>query len=113
RCALQTVPSQAAALAQPQPFLDPPGVVTEAVLIENPLRPLSTDLAQWAARQQDCIFDGDILLIVEAIGGPELNLRAGERPRIHQVMKRMPVVVLLFADLAQSRGKFVGRPELH
>jgi hypothetical protein len=77
-------------------------------VIENPLHPLSTHFANGTARQQNRVFDRDIPLIIKAIGGPELKLFAAERPGIHQMMKRMPVVVLLPADLAQPLGEFVG-----
>jgi hypothetical protein len=92
-------------LDQPQPFLDTAGSRAVAVVVNNPLAPGAAEFRIVAARENQCVLDWDVALIGEAIQRPSLKLPAGELPLVHELMKRMLMVIALLADDMESRNE--------
>src|SRR5215469_4023372 len=83
---------------QSQPFFNAAGFCAVAIVIENSFAPGKTEHWIFAARQNCSVFHRNTALIEIAIERPSLKLAAREFALMHQQMKRMPVVVALFAD---------------
>src|SRR5258708_3666562 len=83
---------------EPQPLFNAAGLHAIAVMVEDALAPGEPKCGIFAAREDGRIFDGDAALIVVPIQGPCLELAARELAVMHQQMKRMFVVIALFAD---------------
>src|SRR5712692_8659232 len=83
---------------QAQPFFDAARLRAIAIVIENAFAPRLTEGGIFAARENRGILDGNAALVVVAVERPGLQLPARELSLVHQQMKRMLVVVALFAD---------------
>ncbi len=80
------------------PLFDAAGRAGLAIMIDDALAPSAPELGRFAASEDQSVFDGDGFLIVVAIEGPGLELAARQLSLVHQLMKRMLVVIALFAD---------------
>src|SRR5262252_3155866 len=91
---------QAGGFDQFEPLLNTAGTGFGAisVVIDQALAPGGAEGVIIRARKKRGVFARDVRLIVVAVEGPSLQLPAAERALVHELMKRMPVVVALFAD---------------
>src|SRR5437588_872095 len=101
RPGIQVGPPEAQSLAQPQPGLESAFSWTGPVVIDDPPDPLPPVLPRELG-EQDGVFDGNDLLIVEAVGGPPAQLLGGERALVHPPVERMPVVIALGEQVADA-----------
>src|SRR6185503_8827278 len=100
-------------LAKPQPLFDAARIVSPAVMVQDALHPAAPDLAHRTAGQQERVLDGDVLLVVIAVGDPESNRLAGEATLVHQAVKGVLIMIMLPANAAQLLGELVRLPGLH
>ncbi|MNP34007.1 hypothetical protein D3C76_1272740 [compost metagenome] len=71
-------------LAQAQPGFDTAVFAGGAVMVEQALNPFATDLAVRAIGQDGRVLQGDVHLIVKAVGDPALDLLAGGPAFVHR-----------------------------
>ena len=76
-------------------------------MVENALAPRQAKGGIFAARENGGVLNRNAALIVIAIQSPGLKLAAREFALVHQRMKRMFVVIALFANGVKS-GDEVG-----
>src|SRR5215467_589396 len=81
-----------------EPFFEAARNLGGAVLIKNAFAPGNAKRVVLAAGKNGGVFDGDVTLIVVAIERPSLELASRELSIVHQLMKRVLVVIALFAD---------------
>ncbi|MNQ41288.1 hypothetical protein D3C85_549590 [compost metagenome] len=74
-------------------------------MVEQALNPFAADLAVRAVGEDRRVLQGDVHLIVEAVGDPALNLFAGGAAFVHRHMVRV-VDVVIGAFGAQGRFEF-------
>src|SRR6185437_13426988 len=64
-----------------------------AVVVDDPPDPAAADLEVVAVGQDRRILAGDVLLVVEAVGYPALDLPAAQPTGVHPDVERVLVVV--------------------
>src|SRR5580692_10046028 len=82
---------------QPQPLFDAAWLQAITVMIENAFAPGQPEGGIFAARENGGILNRNAALVVVAIQGPGLELAARELAFVHQRVKRMLMVIALFA----------------
>ena len=82
-------------------------------MVQDALHPATADLAHRTSSEQECVLDGDVFLVVIAVGHPELNLLAVEPALVHQAMEGVLVVIMMLADLAQLLSELIRGPGFH
>ncbi|MNS98114.1 hypothetical protein D3C72_1324700 [compost metagenome] len=92
-------------LAETQPGFDAAVLAGGAVVVEQALNPLAADFPIGAVGEDRRVLQGDVHLIVEAVGDPALNLFAGGAAFVHRHMVRV-VDVVIGAFGAQGRFEF-------
>src|SRR5664279_3424991 len=80
-----------------------------AVVIDNAFPPDAAERRIRGTRKNDRVFDRNNRLVVITVQRPGLQLSAAEFAFVHEQVKRMFVVITLFADLAQRRTQFFER----
>jgi hypothetical protein len=70
----------------------------ETVMIRDTMEPESTYATLWAVGDNRGIFDGNILLIIEAIRDPTSYLLGGKLSAIHVAVKEMPIMISTDTD---------------
>src|SRR5882762_4093471 len=98
-------------LRQLQPPLDASSPGGVPVMIDQPLAPCPSELRIFAARKNDRVLDRDHALVVVTVQGPRLQLTAAQLTLMHEQMKRMLVMVALFAHPSQRRAQFLEREQ--
>ncbi|MNY31959.1 hypothetical protein D3C86_1661460 [compost metagenome] len=63
-------------------------------MVENPLQPLPAHVAVRAVGQDGSVFQGDVDLVIEAIGDPALDLLAAGASGVHGLVEGMVDVVV-------------------
>src|SRR6266849_1184687 len=81
-----------------QPLLDAAGLGAITIVIEDALAPGETKRWVVATRENCGVFNGYSALIGVAIEGPGLKLATRELAFVHEQVKRVLVMVALFAD---------------
>ena len=81
--------------AQPNPLLDPAFLSRFAIMVGNPLNPLSSHFAQRTIRQDRRILPRNIALIIKPVNHPEPDRIFIELSRVHPDVERMQMVVTL------------------
>ena len=89
----QRLAGQPGGLAEAQPRLDAALAAGRAVVVDDPPDPAAADLEVIAVGQDRRILAGDVLLVVEAVGHPALDLPAAEPAGVHPDVERVLVVV--------------------
>src|SRR5215472_896341 len=91
---------QAGGFDQFEPLFDTAGtgVSAVAVVIDQAFAPRGAERGVIGAGEQGGVLARDVRLIVVAVEGPSLELAAAERAFVHQLMKRVLVVIALLAD---------------
>src|ERR1700732_4338313 len=97
---------QSGGLHQSQPFFNAAGIISVAVVVNHPLAPRQPERWILAARQNGRIFQRYMALVVVAVQRPGLQLPARELALMHQQMKRVLVVITLFANCMKSGDEF-------
>src|SRR5579859_1645233 len=97
---------QAGCFHEMKPLFDSALLVVIAVVIDQAFAPRDAKDGIVAARKQCGILDRNAALIVVAIERPRLQLPARERSFMHQRMKRVLMVITLFADRRKSGNEF-------
>ena len=107
--ALHLSTRQAHRLGEPQPRLDPAGILAVAVVIENALYPVAPHATVVAIGEDGGVLDGNADLVIEAVRHPAANLRRRGLARIQHHVERM-VDVVGAAPLAQLLLEFRASP---
>src|SRR5262249_42191325 len=81
-----------------EPFFDAARDFSGAILIENPFAPSDAERVVLAASEDRCVLNGNMALIVVAIQSPSLELATRKLAIVHQLMKRVLVVIALLTD---------------
>ena len=77
------------------------------------MNPDLSNFSNRAARDQDCVFDGEVLLVVEAVCYPQLYLVAAKFAGVHPPVERVLVMIRRGADVAEMLREFVPGPVVH
>src|SRR5262249_39995857 len=104
--------AQAGRFSKVQPRLNASFASLPSIMVDDSLEPFTALFASREFRQDNGVFDRDILLIIEAIQYPTAELILIKPAFMHSNMKGMFVVVFRFSDRPESLDKFVPRPEL-
>ena len=80
---------EADSLAQAKPGFDTAVLTGSTIVVEQALDPLATDLAVRAVGQNRGVLQGNVHLIVEAVGDPALDLFAAGTAFVHRHMVRV------------------------
>ena len=80
-------------------------------MIDDALAPGAAKRRISPAREDDRILDRNDALVVVAVQRPGLKLSAAEAAFVHHQVKRMLVVIALFANGAQLGAQFVERKQ--
>ena len=83
---------------QLQPLFDAARFAAVAIMIENALAPGAAERGILAARKDGGVFDRNPALLEVAVKRPCLQLTACQLALVHEQVKRMLVVIALFAD---------------
>src|SRR5277367_2903929 len=102
---------KAGSFDEPQPLLDAARSHAVAIMIEDALAPRESESGIFAARENGGIFNRNAALVVVTIQSPGLQLAAGKFSFVHKRMKRMFVVVALFADSVKPRDEICFREQ--
>src|SRR5581483_10814827 len=97
---------------QPEPALDPALPRLVAVVVDDALAPLPAKGGILRPRQESGVLVGDPALIIVAVQGPGLDLRAGQLAAVEQGMERVAVVIARLAHGPQPRFQCLGRQQL-
>jgi hypothetical protein len=62
-------------------------------VVDDPADPAAADLVVGAVGEDRRVLAGDVLLVVEAVGHPALDLPAAQPSGVHPDVERMLVVV--------------------
>src|SRR5713226_4626728 len=101
---------EASGFDETEPLFDAAGFRAVAIVIENAFAPSESEHGVFAAGEDGCILDRDAALIVVTIEGPGLKLATRELAFVHEQVKRMLVMVALFAD-GMKAGDVLGLRE--
>src|SRR5439155_1045145 len=107
--ALHLSTRQAHRLREPQPRLDPAGILAVAVVIENALYPVAPHATVVAIGEDGGVLDGNADLVIEAVRHPAANLRRRGLAGIQHHVEWM-VDVVGAAALTQLLLEFRGIP---
>src|SRR5690242_14427576 len=88
---------QAGGFDKTQPLFNAARLDAVAIMIEDAFAPGEAKVRIFAARQNGRIFEGNAALIVVAVQRPRLELAPRELTFVHKQVKRMLVVIALFA----------------
>src|SRR5262245_27419953 len=90
-------PRHSTSHAQPHPGFDTAFTFASSIVVDQTMKPRSTYFADWAVRDNCCIFDRNAFLIIKAVGNPDSDFCSGRFTCVHRQVKGMLVVITLRA----------------
>ncbi|KOV66834.1 hypothetical protein ADL01_25105 [Streptomyces sp. NRRL WC-3618] len=104
------IAGQVGGLAEPQPTLDAALAVTHPVVVLDSARSGAAQRRVVEPGEDQGVLDGDVPLVVEAVGDPGAQLVTRQLPSVHPEVEGVPVVVTLLGDGTQPLGELGSPP---